>query len=593
MKGSKDKKKEKTLSERDESIKSELQKYVKALSTILSVTKKIEVDPLSKVSYFNQAIDSIGLIISSDFVVKKEIEFNTSKTFNLKHLGAIQYTTSILQNIFDLPILYSKCTRIAAIRQIGKIFRRIGSLKNQKYVRCLLSTSRFLQTRLFASLELPTDITCAYLFAIGRMAVDSVLQDILIKTVETFITNFNKYSIDIQIAVCKAAQYIEQPTEKVIRLMNDLANNRKTDSVLSSVGAATYLKLEIQMKNSSKVNIVVDKISSILESENDYEVKSSLKMIYFIVSNNNSKKEKLFPVLMDFINSDAKYQRDYALYILTKLEVEVKDDEYIQELATICIHHFNYSNNNNKVPLKHIIKAASLIASHYKNYTAQISKITEDYIKNHVSVSKSLFLIKTMFSESEISKFEADEIEETCETDPFEGYEQSLPKLSPHISTVLDWRDRLTSSPQLKPLYTFEFKVPQIGYNKTSEWFSPPTGFQIYEDVVACFTMCCVTPTKSDLTIPAFIRHLSDKQRAKERVPVTWEQVSNILGQYSVLNYVQLFYALCMTPPDKFDAALLKEILTELHHVLETLLKMKQDKNVKRTPQVEPPKRSH
>lgn len=665
-------------------IKSFCKKYFKGFAAVISdyeFVSKLDIDLLSLEKIFIQSVNSIGRILSSSYIVQNDIQLNGSKQFGLKHLTCVQYISSILINVMDLPILFPKTVRLAAIRQIGKIVSRVGWLKDQKYQKIVYATAKNLQNRIQLSSNFSSDFDCAYLFALSHMAIDTQTQDILLKVIESCIpiltsnSNSNEQGDtyrnlnDIKISVCKAVQRLDQSPDRVYKIMKSLSEDQTAHPGVSSEASLALLCLSIKSGKRDIVKTITNGLKDlILSSERSTNIKSAIKMLYTICSNYPTQKNELLPILMEFIQSDSPYHRDYALYILSKLEIELNHKDYIPKIAEMIKNHFfvripedvdpKSLNNNNFPLLKYVVKAACIVCSKYAEYAAilnekinilidsfsfsqildiKISFTGEEITSALASVSstvKSKPKKKKMKvsmpkkkkgkksqekedkkdddddndqneEEEEEKNDENDDNENDDESnnddingdsdtnyiDPFDGYEPEQHEISPNSIAVFNWRRELAKT---QKLLEFDIKVPEIGYAKTSSWVPQPKGFQIYEDVISHFVICCAYPDKPDITIQPFFSHLADTQRLVGRNPVTWEQISIILDKFSVSNYVQLFFALCFMQQLKQEGVaakeyvdveqeVLSELLCEMKIILELVEKLQQDKLAKRT----------
>lgn len=668
-------------------IKSFCKKYFSVFASIISdhETTNIDIDLLSLENVFIHSINSIGRILSSSYIIKHDIQLNASKQFGLKHFGFVQYISSILVNIIDLPILFPKEARLTAIRQTGKIISRVGWLKDQKYQRIVYSTARNFQARIPALSKLSSDFECSYLFALSHMAIDPQLQEILLKVIESYIPALTSNSNsgdssrnlnNIKISLCKAIQKLDQTTDQIYKIMKNLAEDKNAHPEVSSEASLAFLCLSIKTNKRDTVKRITRGLSElIMTSQHPPNIKSAIKMLYNICSNDPSQKDELLPILMNFIKSDSQFHRDYALYVLSKLEIELNHNGYIKQIVSLIKNHFSVRMKNNQCStlLKYVVKAAAVICSHYVEYAAMFNESIDTLLSSFTTLpfsTSSLFDVKIAFTEDEIlkaakklkkkqknadetgedetelktdneieskteeenddendsknesenepkkvdgkeSKIDDEDVSKTdgensnsisnesesIEIDPFVGYALDTRPLSPDSIAVLTWRRELANLPQL---LIFDLKVPEIGYAKSGDWFSAPKGFQIYEDVVSYFVMCCAYPERAGMSIPYFFQHLADQQRKSERIPVAWKQIASILDQFSVLNYIQLFFALCLMQQQKnegenkaylsVEGKVVKDLLCEMHAILDLLAKLKLKQEKKRVPTVEPPK---
>ena len=529
---------------------------------------------------FQQTIDSLGEIFSSKIFIKNCIKFQ-SQHFGMK-MNVIQFCSNILANIIDMPGIFSRDVRCTAIRQIGKAVSRIGHIKHIKFQKLVIITIKSFQLKLYSFHKLHDQIIASYIFAIGRMAINQHTQEILNKVLEFFIEKSNKVSDEVLIAVCKASIRLEQDNAKVFTFLQKYSEHKNQDLKNAAEVALTKMKIFFHPNRLKKTNF--NEYEQIFENGADPIV--TIKKIYFLVINDNTLGNKLIPFLKQYIDGTSNSNRDYAVYILAKLDNALHDNKFIPEIATLCIQHLSYCQEIKQDPLKYIKKAASIIAINSIQYAPQIFKYFEMSIQSFYS--NHAFRPLTVYSKKQIEQLHAEVINVNSQDDPFSNCAREEYTLSANTKFVHKWVKSLAPE---KGLFNFNLKELNVGYYSlsTSDWVSTPSGLQIYEDVVAHFVMCCVNPAKLQLTYPEFQSHLEDKERTKERNPVTWESISNILGKYSLRNYVLLFFSLCFNP--NTDMTVVQEILFEMESQLKYHNKVKQEKSTKRIPSVEPPKK--
>ena len=187
-----------------------------------------------------------------------------------------------------------------------------------------------------------------------------------------------------------------------------------------------------------------------------------------------------------------------------------------------------FDNETNKDASQDDIKNNSQVTesqSHTDQPTEEENKDAEAKIKSKEGKHKKNQEQKETETENEEDKNETNENDDTdvlaneekiddIIIDPFEGYENPDQSISPNSIVVFNWRRELANSQRL---VAFEMKVPEIGYAETSDYLPQRKGFNIYEDVVAHFVICCAYPEKANMTLHSFFQRLNDKERKTKR----------------------------------------------------------------------------
>ncbi|KAK8863642.1 hypothetical protein M9Y10_011330 [Tritrichomonas musculus] len=554
------------------------------------------------------AIICISEILTSKFVLKHDIKF---QIFSKSKAGYYDFMI-ILKNIIDLPIIYPKSVRCCAIKQIGYIVRRINNIKESQFIKLVYEFADDFSRRLLSSAKMNKDFIISYLNALGKMAIDQQLQQILLQVLDEYVRTINSFDMNTQIAICKTMQYLKQPTSDILNYFKKLSQSQDAPSSISSYGSLSFISLSIQIGNPinlSKLLFHIQKVKT-LESPSEFVVDSTLKIINQIALHSQNDTKRCIEILNDYAFGNSPVCRHKALKMAAILAKKFNDHEMMEKIIQTCITHIsNYLNGSTKL-LKSIGNTLAVIGMKETSNANQINQLFQTVLNKTYDFPRKIFDYITHFTQPVLRT--KTKIIMYNEKDIFENYLQKEKNLSFSDDSDLVsqlHKNLINNGMQKQLLDTFYFSNPknEYGYVNIKDWFiTIPNHIIIYEDILSLFVTCCIDIFKSSSTIPTFQKalaslkadsllqkngFLSSDNNNDRAVCNTWAKFVSILGPFAISNYVQLFFGL-LKDPDLCSHKALLNILAEIQFTKECIDKRHKDKEKIRKPSVKIDQRS-
>lgn len=540
--------------------KSFIEKWVNAFQAILDFRKPLSVQqsPKDLERLDRSAVVCLGKILTSQVVISGNLGFTL-----FDHADSTYYQfLEFLYNISELPALYPLSIRCHAIRTIGNIVHNVGLVPNNQYQKLIYKLASIFASRCNGHVN--CRMHCSILFALSRMAIDPHIQEVLCHTIDSLLPSFEACPILLQIMICKASQHINIPSERHIQFFENYSRSKQTNVALSSYASLTWISMSVKNKTITDYDSLISVISSCLKPNPKkqpiyQQIKASLKMLTLIALNNPTRKEQILKILFSFLKSNIKVCRDRAYYVLARLSIRFHDEDRIKQLVSLGLAHLEYSLQNGNTILFNIVNGLSIIGMHYDKYLVQIQKSINRLLNKALDFPHRIFDVISI----DMSSYTESETVNVPNKDIFLGSEEQVYSFTDDLDFCYEWRKNIQKIPDLTSIDVLDGGV---GYRTFMQWVSTPT-FTIFQDVVAHFVIATEYPGRAELTIPALKERIYDKTKSPDRTTCTWEQISQLLGRYRVLNFVHLLYAFILAP-EKMQPEVLYKLLSEMNNSL-------------------------
>ncbi|OHT08811.1 hypothetical protein TRFO_22569 [Tritrichomonas foetus] len=585
-----------------------------------------DIDELERLS--KNALKCIGQVLTSSTVINKDMHFDL---FSSKNVTYINYLIA-LKNISELPIIYPRSVRCCAIKQIGRVVRRIGIVRNDRFNRLVLTIAEDFSSRLASFARMSSDFEYAYITSLGYLAVDLKSQQILLSTIEKLFKEIKTFDFMTQIAIFKAAQFINQPSNTLIENFRNYSKDNESSTPLSTYATLAFVSLSIKARKP----IAFAKFLNFKESRNKIESKDEhvvapfLKMVYQIALNTSDEEQKkCVEMLTDFIFGENETCKPVAFSLLTKLALRLSSNQIYLKLLEQGINHIkncfknklkpanlipyknsenengdnkNGKNENNKIEndekesdndsinnklIFKIVNSIADIAARKKQYNERVYPAMNLILQNTVNIPKHAldYLIGVHEFSSHLPDTFEDFGEEEEITSVFDNLPQKTVKISEDADLVYKWRRLLLKIPNL-----LNFKLAQslnIGNcHFDGSTISIPKKIILYEDIASCLALCCFDIFKSTSTFAALKRSILDPSKQNRNV-YSIEQISQVMNPYNKLNHFLLFFAISKKP-STIDSNSFLRIIAELHFTEKYLVRKAAEQNNRREPLHEP-----
>ena len=559
-------------------------KYINGFEIILNPSKfgESELSNYDKEIISKNGIKCIGQILTTNTVVTRNINLYA---FSHKNFTFIEFLY-VLRNMIDLPILYPKSIRICAIKQIGNIVRRIGISHNEKLLKFISQCADDFYSKLTSFANMSYHYECAYIMALGKLAINPQIQDLLLKVIETMLKNLDTYELSTKLSIFKASQYCTHPSKEMLEFYTQYSQNKSVHLSLSTYASLNYVQFSIKLRKQLYFTKLLEFVTSkkVTDSNDETVIRPALKLIHLIAFNSPEDLKQCINFLFDQLNSKNAICKDRIYYTLTKIVLRFDKSNMIAGIFETGLLHIKKALANNYNIKSKVINAVSLIVLKYNKYSQIVYPQYQEILEKKLTLPRSIFDV--LISGINLSKKKIEDLESDINNmeDIFESSKDDNMILPEESNIIYKWRKSLNQFPNLLNIDLLQSN--QIGYSSYSSFTTStdqivlPKKLYIFEDIVCCFIIACSDIFKLSLTLPTLKNHILDKTK-EDRNIITFENLCQLMEPINMVNYVQLLFSLFFKPKT-CDSPILVKVLAELQFMTQYLKKRNAEKNSKR-----------
>lgn len=478
------------------------------------------------------AIQGLSSILTLKCVNNHEVPLSFKKHGDMPILKCFE----MLMNVYDLPVAFSVPARCLALKTLGSIVRSMGhdQLNDPLVKKAVVKISALLK---FATVEENSQQLCAHAWALGRLAIDPESRRNLARFVEQFVKDFENRPANVQIALCKAIQYMDLVNETLVNKLHEMSKSRRVGLDVSAYASLAWITTTVKRHGNLKMLSIITHFVKVLEEESDPTViKACLKVIYVITLKDPESRETGVKALRKYLMVGNTCFRDRAFVLLAKYANRYDDEQLQKKLLSIAVAHIESRITTDSL-LPNVVTGMCLIGMHNLKYAKQVHDVLDRMLSQRCFFPGIVF--KCYIGHD--SEWDDGMTVEPHDCDLFAKV--AVPKVTGEsVEMTYEWKSTRRFVASLYNINLFERYCGMKPPGRIDMTTCP-----IYEDVVAHFLIAVSHPKLSKTTVPSLFNRLRDKQK-QDRRRYIWEDIQSMLESYSTTNYCQLLYALILCP---------------------------------------------